>query len=105
MLRGQLGTDRKEGVLGGDSALHPMAGSSGAAVENIKHIVAAYGNFDIRNRWGSTPLAYATIRDNHLIAACLLDLGADINAVDVDGGSPLLAVLHLQCPIKRCSCC
>ena len=82
--------------MGGETALHSAAGSPGVTTLNLKRMVAAGGNPNVQNRRGTTPLAFAAVRDNHVAAACLLDLGADINSGDHHGYSAFGVALRFR---------
>ena len=50
--------------------------------------------FDKKNEHGLTPLHYACFDNNYESAKLLIDLGSDINAVDIDGKSILTYALN-----------
>ena len=83
-------------VMGGETAIHSAAGSPGVTTLNLKRMVAAGGDPNVQNRRGTTPLAFTTVHDNHVAAACLLDLGADVNSRDHHGYSALGVALRFR---------
>ena len=62
-------------------------------IEKIRVIIES-GLVDVRtkNKWGQTPLHWASWKDNVEIAELLLKKGADVNAKDNRGNTPLCEV-------------
>ena len=61
----------------GNSALHTAAESDAAL---CRLLIEAGLPADVRNNAGVTPLHFAALQANRNTAACLLDMGADVNA-------------------------
>eukprot|EP00899_Mesostigma_viride_P006989 jgi/Mesvir1/16291/Mv13024-RA.1 len=55
------------------------------------------GNRSIKPRGGRTPLHVACLRGHPGVVKMLLDAGADANAADEDGRSPLLLFVSTRC--------
>jgi ankyrin repeat protein len=84
----------------GETALHAVGGHSGnvapvvdAGVRVTKLLLAHHANPRVRNRSGATPLHHAAGGRPEL-AMLLLDAGADVNAADADGTTPLHRAAH-----------
>ena len=86
-------TDPSWNVIGGETPLHSAASTPSATAKNIKRMVAAGGDPNLRDKGGNTPLAYAAVRDNCIAVACLLDLGADVNYL---GDTTLFTALQFR---------
>ena len=52
--------------------------------------------FDTRNAHNMTPLHYACYENNFECAQLLIELGSDVNAIDINGKSILIYALHSQ---------
>ena len=73
-----------------------MADYQGTAGEIVNHLVNAGANPNARNAYGCTPLTLAAIANNYSIALSLLNVGADIEALDKKGESPLQGTLRFN---------
>jgi hypothetical protein len=92
-------------IYKGDTAVHVAA----AAYEQrmIRDLVRAGAGVDVANRRGAQPLHYAVDGGpgaprwnpsaQHETVACLIELGADPNAVDKNGTTPLLRAIRNRC--------
>jgi len=58
-------------------------------IETVKQHLAVGTDVNAKNRYGATPLNYATSSANWEIAELLIVKGADVNAKNEDGGIPL----------------
>lgn len=92
-------------VYRGDTALHIAAAAYETGV--VRDLVAAGAAVDTTNRRGAQPLHYAvdggpgSARWNpnaqHEVVACLIALGADPDARDKNGTTPLLRAIRNRC--------
>jgi hypothetical protein len=92
-------------VYAGDTALHIAAAAYEA--ELVRELVAAGANIAAANRRGAQPLHYAvdgvpgTARWNpasqRATVECLVELGADPNAVDKNGTTPVQRAVRNRC--------
>jgi ankyrin repeat protein len=92
-------------IYKGDTAIHVAA----AAYEPrlIRDLVRAGAGVDVANRRGAQPLHYAVDGGpgsprwdppaQHETVACLIELGADPNATDKNGTTPLLRAIRNRC--------
>ena len=76
-------------------ALHCAAELS-KSEDMIRLLIEAGASINIRNIYGSSPLASTCIQDNFIAATTLLNLGASIDIQDYDGDTPLYEAL-LRC--------
>lgn len=56
----------------------------------LKLLLKARADVNITNKFFTTALMYASVRDNTKIANLLINYGANVNAVDINGRSPLI---------------
>jgi ankyrin repeat protein len=92
-------------VYGGDTALHIAAAAY--AMEISKQLLAMGANIRARNRRGAEPLHYAVdgIPDSPgwnpaaqgAVIECLIEAGADPNAMDKSGVTPLHRAVRTRC--------
>lgn len=92
-------------VYGGDTALHIAAAAY--ALETSKQLLAKGANVRARNRRGAEPLHYAVDgipespgwnpATQAAVIACLIDAGADPNATDKSGVTPLHRAVRTRC--------
>ena len=92
-------------VYRGDTAVHIAAAAYDVAV--VRELVAAGAAVDVTNRRGAQPLHYAVDggpgsptwdpHAQHDTVSCLVELGADPNATDKNGTTPLLRAVRNRC--------
>jgi ankyrin repeat protein len=95
----------KRQVYAGDTALHIAAAAY--QVEIARRLMAAGADVRARNRRGQEPLHYAAVGGpgsstwnppaQSATIACLIEAGADPNAVDMDGAAPLHRAVRTRC--------
>ncbi|KAK4500778.1 hypothetical protein PRZ48_008969 [Zasmidium cellare] len=80
----------------GDSALHEIVlrysegrGGCGTFASVAEILTQSRGQADLRNNKGMTPLHYATMLLKPAIVEALLELGVDVNSLDLNGYTPL----------------
>ncbi len=78
----------------GYAPIHEVASACEAKNAEIKKILAEGGELDLRSRNGRTALHYACYSGNHHIAKLLLSLGADANAEDDEGYTPIFMAVE-----------
>lgn len=78
------------------SAVH-FAASSRAGSNAVKLVVSSGLSVDAKDKWMDTPLDYAAYFGNGNVVATLLELGANITALDIRQGLPLDSL----CECKR----
>jgi len=61
--------------------------------EHIAQLVAEGADIDQPDGWGNTPLHFACNSGHYELAECLLSLGANPNATNRDGYTPLARVM------------
>ena len=63
----------------------------------ITTLINAGADVNARNKYGSTPLMYASgANQNPDVITTLINAGADVNARDKDGWTPLMYVSRVQ---------
>jgi hypothetical protein len=92
-------------LYAGDTALHVAAAAY--QVETARALIAERADLGARNRRGATPLHYAADggpglprwnpRAQAAIIACLIEAGADPNAADLGGTTPLHRAVRNRC--------
>ena len=65
--------------------------------EIIKRLVAAGDDVRCQNHWGDTLLHLLSMYDECHSANLLLDLGAEIDAVNNDGDTPVMTAIYYRC--------
>lgn len=66
-------------------------------VEVVTSLCSVKGcDVKVKDRWGSTALHYAAQRGAQVCALTLLKKGAEVDAVDEDGNTPLALALHAK---------
>jgi ankyrin repeat protein len=81
-------------VYRGDTAVHVAAAAKEPSI--IRSLVARGGRVDVTNRRGAQPLHYAVdgAGPARETVAVLVELGADLNAADKNGTTPLLRAIR-----------
>ena len=62
----------------------------------VKHLLQYDPDITITSETGKTPLHFAMLRDNTEFIKVLIEKGADINARDQEGSTPLMWALHFS---------
>ena len=63
----------------------------------IELLMSKGAKLDVRDKEGSTPLHYAAVNGHKEAEASLLDYGADVNALSVNVGTPLMIAILKNC--------
>src|SRR6186713_1995200 len=69
-----------------------LVAASNDDVAQVKQLLKAGANPNVRNKLDTTPLLEAAFHSNSEIIQALLDAGADPNAAGADGQTPLMLV-------------
>ena len=69
-----------------------LVAASNDDVAQVKQLLKAGANPNVRNKLDTTPLLEAAFHSNSEIIKALLDAGADPNAAGADGQTPLMLV-------------
>ena len=96
----EIGADVNVTDVGGDTPLltvlqsRPGRGLDEEYTTLIQKMLEKGADVNSRYKHGRTALHLACYNNDYKTADCLIELGADVNVIDVDGDTPLLTVLQ-----------
>ena len=89
-------------IVDGSGSTPLLVAASNDDVAQVKQLLKAGANPNVRNKLDTTPLLEAAFHSNSEIIQALLDAGADPNAPGADGQTPLMLLVGPTWPRRRC---